>query len=56
MVGIGWLPATNEARLLGDVSDVIPIPDPTGLWESQHGLIDDGRLRRLSRLFRFGLR
>ena len=51
MVGICWLPTANEARLLGDVSDVIPIPYPTGLWESQHGLIDDRRLRRLSRLF-----
>jgi hypothetical protein len=51
MVGIRWLPAANEARLLGDVSDVIPIPYPTVLWESQHGLIEDCGLRRLSRLF-----
>ena len=51
MVGICWLPTANEARLLGDVSDVIPIPYPTRLWESQHRLIDNGGLRRLSRLF-----
>ena len=51
MVGICWLPTANEARLLGDVSDVIPIPYPTGLWESQHGLINHRGPRRLSRLF-----
>src|SRR5208282_620063 len=51
MVGIRWLPAANEAGLLGDVSDVIPIPYPMGLWESQHGLIDARGPRRLSRLF-----
>jgi len=46
MVGIRWLPAANEARLLGDVSDVIPIAYPTGLWESQHYFIggSDARL------------
>ena len=40
VVGIRWLPATDQARLLGDEPDVIAIADPSRLREGKHALID----------------
>ena len=43
MVGIGGLSTTNQARMLGDRSDVIPVTNAARLRQRQHALVD--RLR-----------
>lgn len=40
VVGIRWLPPTNEARLLGHEPDVIAVANPTRLGEGEHALVD----------------
>ena len=40
VVGIRRLPATDQARLLGNEPDVIAVADPPRLWECKGALID----------------
>ena len=40
VVGIRWLSTANEARLLGNEPDVIPVTNPARLRQSEHALID----------------
>jgi hypothetical protein len=40
MVGIAGPPAANEARLLGDVSDMVAVAQPARLGKGQHALVD----------------
>ena len=40
VMGICRPSAANQAGMLGDKSDMIPITDPTGFRHRQHGLID----------------
>ena len=39
MMGIRRPPAADQAGMLGDKSDMIPVRDPTGFWHRQHALI-----------------
>ena len=40
VVGVRWLPAANQARLLGNEPDVIAVADPPRLREGKHALVD----------------
>ena len=48
VVGIRGSPAANQARLLGDVSDVISIPNAARLGEGEGAFVDPLRSRTLS--------
>ena len=40
VVGVRWLPAADQARLLGNEPDVIAVADPPRLREGKHALVD----------------
>ena len=40
MMGIARLATANQARLLGDVPDVVAVPNPARLRQCQNGLVD----------------
>ena len=40
VVGVRWLPAANQARLLGNEPDVIAVANPPRLREGKHALVD----------------
>jgi hypothetical protein len=48
VVGVRRSPAANQARLLGDVSDVISVPDAARLGEGERALVDPLSSRLLS--------
>jgi len=43
MVGIARLPATDQTRLLGHISDVVPVANSTRLGEGEGALVDRPR-------------
>ena len=43
VMGVGGLPAANQAGLLGNCFDVIPITNPPLLGQGQRALIDNAR-------------
>jgi hypothetical protein len=47
MVGVRRSPAANQARLLGDVSDVISIPNAARFGEGEGAFVDPLRSRTL---------
>ena len=51
MVRVGWLAATDEARLLGDISKVLPVTIATRGGDGEDALVDALGLIR-SRRFR----
>ena len=40
MMGVGRLPAADQARLLGNVSDVISVPNAARLGEGEGAFVD----------------
>ena len=40
VMGVRWLPAADQARLLGNETDVIAVADPPRLREGKHALVD----------------
>ena len=40
VVGVRWLPAADQARLLGNETDVIAVADPPRLREGEHALVN----------------
>ena len=40
VVGIAGLPTANQTRLFGHISDVLAVPNPARLRQSQHALVD----------------
>ena len=44
VMGIRRSPAANQARLLGDVSDVISVPNPARLGEGEGAFVDPASL------------
>jgi hypothetical protein len=47
VMSIARTAAASEARLLGHVLDVLPIPNPTGLSQGQETFVDRLRLAKL---------
>ena len=39
MMGIRGLAAADQARLLGHLSDMLPVPNPAGFWKGQGALV-----------------
>jgi hypothetical protein len=40
VVGIRWLPGANQAGLLGNELDVVPIANPARFWKSELAFVD----------------
>ena len=48
VVRVGRGPAAQDARLRGDVAQMVLVTDPSGLTQNQHALIDPAPKRRQS--------